>query len=135
MHDFVQADEAEDIWIVVEGRLSFDPARLPVQDLSRQDAPPETDIPARLKGRSLSPEGFVRPFARDVTLRVLCFGPWCGGAGDGEDYIAFLKRDGAGYIAFADPCGNRLYPEPTEAMRKALAQCMRGGPCEPAPLR
>lgn len=135
VRDFIQADEAEDIWIVVEGRLNFDSSRLPEQDLARNDAPPETDIPARLEGLSLGPDGFSRAFDRDITLRVLCFGPWCGGAEAGRDYLGFLKREGDGYVAFADPCGNRLYAEPTDAMRDALTRCMRGDVCQPAPLR
>ncbi|MBV2359679.1 hypothetical protein KUH32_07830 [Thalassococcus sp. CAU 1522] len=134
--DFQQAVASEDIWIVVNGVLRVDETLLPRTDWQRQqDMPPQTDIPARLTGKSLGPGGFTRDFDRAVTLRALCFGPWCGAVADGTEYLAFLKREGTGYVMFADPCGGNSHREPTDDLRRTVAHCFQGKPCTPAERR
>ena len=129
--DFQQADASDEVFIAVLGNLTFDPSRLPESDFVNQEqTPPETDIPARLEGRSLTRQGFTRAFTRDVTLRVLCFGPWCGGTTPGR-VMAFLRRDGTEYTLFADPCGTRLYPDPRPDQIETITACMAGRACKP----
>ena len=135
VQDFLEADASDDVWIVVDGVLKFDEAALPPRDVLNNDAPPATDIAARLAGKSLSPKGFQRVFDQKITLRIQCFGPWCGGTSDGARYLAFLKREGQGYVLMANPCGARVYPDPKPALRKTLTACMRGEACTPAPRR
>ncbi|SIS85453.1 hypothetical protein SAMN05421759_104324 [Roseivivax lentus] len=130
--DYQRAEEDDAAWIVVTGKLTFDEARLPEVDMDRQqETPPETDIPARIAGGSLGPEGFTRTFTRDITLRVLCFGPWCGSAQSGGDVLAFLKQEGADFVAMASPCPGMLYPDPTPEMLETVTRCFNGGRCTP----
>lgn len=124
---FVQAQEAEETYIVVHGTLSFDASKLPEAVLN--DSPPVTRIAARLMGMGLTETGFDVAFERDVTLEVLCFGPWCGGAGDGARYLAFLRQDGAGYVVSADPCASLLFHEPKPEDLTTVAQCYKAGHC------
>ena len=132
--EFRQAESDEDAWLIVLGRMTFDESRLPREDLSQQQ-PPQTDIPARISGRSLGPDGFAQPFERNITLRALCLGPWCAGAESGEDYLMFLEQEGEGYIALASPCPGFIYPRPTAEQIETVTSCFTGGRCEPQGLR
>ena len=129
--DYLRAEESADVWIVVEGRLDFDAKALPKRDLADTTGPGDTDIKARLTGMSLSEAGFARPFDRDITLRVLCFGPWCGGAEPGKRYLAFLKREAGGYVLPASPCPTMYYPDPSDETLSIIETCFSGGPCKP----
>ncbi|QFS81319.1 hypothetical protein FIU97_00545 [Roseivivax sp. THAF40] len=130
--DYQQAQEDEAAWIVVTGKLTFDTSQLPDTDLSQQqEAPPETDIPAQISGGSLGKDGFTRAFTRDITLRVLCLGPWCGGAESGSDVLAFLKQEGDDYVAMASPCPGMIYYNPTPEMLATVTSCFNGGECTP----
>ncbi len=132
--DFLQANASDEIWIVVDGTLRFDERKLPPRDALDNNAPPQTDIDARLTGTSLGTDGFARPFDRAITLQALCYGPWCAGATDGARYLAFLKREGDGYVMPVNPCGSMVYQNATAEMRDALTTCFRGGTCTPAEM-
>ncbi|MFZ5964174.1 hypothetical protein ACOXXX_14605 [Thalassococcus sp. BH17M4-6] len=129
--DYLTADAAPEPYFVMLGTLQFDPALLPVRDGQGRGAANATDIPARLTGRSLTTDGFTRDVSRDVTLRVLCLGPWCAGAESGTRYLAFLRQDGDRLIAEANPCGGMLYVKPTVQQLKAVRACAKGD-CTPA---
>lgn len=131
VRDFLEADASSDVWIVVDGTLQFDQAALPPRAPLNNDAPPTTDISARMTGKSLSENGFARDFDSTITLRIQCFGPWCGGAQDGQRYLAFLKRENSGYVMLANPCGSRIYPDASDRLRRTLTRCMRGQTCVP----
>lgn len=130
--DYIAADQSPDLWVLVTGRLTFDETRLPKTDWAQQDrTPPETAIPARLRGHSLGPDGFATGFDRSVTLRVTCAGPWCGGARSGERYLAFLRKAPEGFVLFAHACPTMLYARPDDALLERMHSCFRGGPCTP----
>lgn len=131
VRDFLEADASSDVWIVVDGTLRFDQTALPPRVPLNNDAPPTTDISARITGKSLSENGFARDFDSTITLRILCFGAWCGGVENGQRYLSFLKRENGGYVLFANPCGSRVYPDASERLRKTLTRCMRGQTCLP----
>lgn len=132
---FNRAAEAEDTYIVVHGTLTFDTSKLPQADWqNQQNKPPNTLIPARLTGQSMSKAGFKTPFDSAITLNAQCLGLWCAGAKSGTPYLAFLERGTQGYTLVLGPCGGLGFADPTpEMLRKAL-QCFRGSPCKPAPL-
>ncbi|MHA6324581.1 hypothetical protein [Roseivivax sp. CAU 1753] len=130
--DYQRAEADEAAWIVVAGKITFDESKLPEGEADQQTGTlPEVDIPARIAGGSLGPEGFTRAFSRDITLRVMCLGPWCGGVKSGLDYIAFLKKEGDDYVAMASPCPGMLYPDPTPEQLATVTACFNGGPCTP----
>ncbi len=122
-----QAAESEDNYIVVTGQVRFEERRVPSAE--GNNSPRSTRIPARLEGTALTKSGFDMPFDRKITLDVLCFGPWCGGAGSGETYLAFLKREEDGYVMEADPCGSMMFQNPTDEMMTQVETCFAGGPC------
>ncbi|MBS0125860.1 hypothetical protein [Thetidibacter halocola] len=125
----VDADDAP--WGAAVGRLDFDESRLPVVDWDRQgEVPPETEIRGQMVGHSLTPEGWNRPFQHAVTVRVLCFGPWCPSPRSGATYLAFVKRENGRSIIIADPCGSMLFPNPTQQDMDRLQSCFAGGPCD-----
>ncbi|WP_120499964.1 hypothetical protein [Roseovarius sp. EL26] len=128
---FKTASEVEDLYVIVHGVLSFDEKRVPKEDFDNQEnTPPDTFVPATLKGRSLGLDGYSQSFDQDITLNVRCFGPWCGGARSGIEYLAFLKKDDDGYLLELDPCGGMGFGQPTKEMLDTSALCMRGNICK-----
>lgn len=133
--DYQRAADSEDVYVVVEGRLTFDPSGLPTTAFDDPLPPqPMTDIPARLTGRSMSEAGFVRPFEQDVTLRVSCFAVWCAEPRPGA-VLAFLKREAGGYVVSVDPCGTMTYPDPRLEQLETVVACFQGRDCVPAAER
>ena len=115
---YKRAAEAEESYSVVIGTIRFDESKLPKS--VGNDSPPNTRIAARFQGKALTKSGFDMPFARNITLEVLCFGPWCGGAGSDEK---------TGYVMEADPCGGMLFQRPNERMLDQVERCFTGGRC------
>lgn len=121
---------AEEIYVVVKGRVTFDARLLPQGMQADRDPPQMTRVPAVLVGKSLNKNGFRLPFEQDVTLEVTCLGPWCGGVKNGEDLLAFLRKTDAGYALAITPCGGSAFGAPKLAQLKQVAQCYRDGSCE-----
>ncbi len=113
--------------LVVLGTLHFDQARLP--RANGNESPPRTPIAARLTGQALTESGFDFAFDRPITLEVLCWGPWCGGAGSGTRYLAFLREGAEGHVLSADPCGTMLFQDPSGQALETVARCVREGRC------
>jgi len=129
---YQQASAAKEVYIIVQGSLSFDEGRLPVVDYNNQEnTPHNTYIPARLLGQSLTLNGFDAAFDQSITLNAKCFGPWCANPASGLPYLAFLERTEAGYMLVLDPCGGFGFPEPTEAVKAKAVICFQGGACAP----
>lgn len=124
---YAAAQEAEVRYIVVSGVLRFHTGRLP--RALGNDSPPSTPIPARLTGQALTATGFDFDFDRAVTLEVLCYGPWCGGAGSDTPYLAFLREGADGYVISADPCGAWMFQDPADETLGTVARCFREGRC------
>ncbi|RKF13842.1 hypothetical protein D6850_11625 [Roseovarius spongiae] len=130
---FQRVNDAEEVYVGVLGTLTFDESRLPVVDMEQQqNIPPETKIPARIKGHTLSAEGFVTAFARDVTLNVQCAGPWCAKPQSGTLYLGFLRKENGDYSLSINPCGGDAFADPNRVMRETVRRCFAGGECEPA---
>lgn len=126
---YIKAAAADETYIIASGRLTFDQGSLPKG--GNNDAPRMTHIPARLVGKSMTSDGFKVPFDHDITLEVACFGPWCGGAQNGAQVLAFVKRQGARYALSVTPCGGMVFANPKPAMLKQVLRCHRGGDCTP----
>ena len=130
-----EAAASDKSYVVVHGTLEFDEAKLPEVDINHQDqAPPHVDIAARLRGKSLSRDGFETDFDRPITLRALCYGPWCGRAVTGIEYLSFVEKTEDGYVLSVTPCGGFEFAEPTKTMLDKAVQCFRGESCTPDPL-
>ncbi|MEM6303423.1 MAG: hypothetical protein AAF744_01810 [Pseudomonadota bacterium] len=125
---FQQTSDAAQDYLIVEGRLTLDVRDLPKTNFGTPSRQPLTLVTAHLTGKSLSASGFNVPFERDITLEVACFGPWCGSARNGEEVLAFVKRDGDTYALAIDPCGGDVFANQPKLRRQAMA-CARGGAC------
>ncbi|KIN65455.1 hypothetical protein Z945_498 [Sulfitobacter noctilucae] len=126
---FAQFQEAEEVYIVVHGKLNFDPELLP-EGMTQDPLPPElTLVSAHLKGASLTTDGFVRSYDQPVTLEVSCAGPWCGNAKTGEDIVAFVRKDEDGYALAIRPCGGAVFGSPEPEMLQQLHTCFVGKEC------
>lgn len=129
----VDADTAH--WGAVVGRLDFDESRLPRPDpIMTNVSPPETDLTAQFIGHSLTRQGWTEPFQQNVTLRVLCFGPWCAAPASGQTVLAFVKNEDGRHVVIADPCGNTLFPVPSRADMRRVQDCFAGRSCKERPL-
>ncbi|MFP7569244.1 hypothetical protein [Marivita sp. S2033] len=128
--DYQRASKSAESYIVVMGDLSFDESGLPETDWQNQrQTSPITDIDGRLSGHSLTRDGFTHHFDRDITLRVTCLGPWCGGVSEGL-HLTFLKQDGASLVMEVGPCPGWTYPNPSQETVERVISCLRGGTCE-----
>lgn len=129
--DYAFAATSDDRFIIVKGQLSFDGSALPKRNPDIYERPsPETEVTAWFDGYSLTPEGFVRRFERDVLLRVVCLGQWCGGTEPGQ-HLAFLKQEDTRFVIRLGPCGGMVYRDPSEAIEAKVIQCINGGQCVP----
>ena len=128
---YQRAEKAEESYLVVHGRLTFDAGALPDNGTGTQNPPKMTRVPARLSGMALSKGGFDVPFEQPLTLEVACYGPWCGSAEEG-DVLAFVERSPQdGYLLESNPCGGNLFAAPKPAMLKQVQTCFAGGDCTP----
>ncbi len=129
VRSYLEANASEDRWGAVVGRLDFDESRLPpaVSDGGHDDV----ELRAQLVGNSLGVDGFKDPFQGHVSLRIQCFGSWCGHPDSGRQYLVFIKRENGRHIAISDPCESWLFPEPRRKTLDALQRCFRGGYCQP----
>jgi hypothetical protein len=123
------AADAEELYLVALGKVSFDASKLPKAE--GNTSPERTRIPARIEGKALSKTGFDYPFERDITVEVLCFGPWCGGGVPGETYLAFLRKTEEGYVMTADPCWSMAFSQPSQEDISRVVQCHKTGRCMP----
>jgi hypothetical protein len=128
---YQRAAKAEESYVVVQGRLTFDAAALPKTGKVGSNPPEETPLRAQISGKALSEGGFDVPFDQPLMLNVLCFGPWCGSAEEG-DVLAFLERkpDGA-YALESNPCGGDLFGSPKPVMVDKVIACFQGAECTP----
>ena len=127
---FARYDASAETYVVVHGRLTLNESKLP--DGMTQDPPPPalTRVPARLRGTVLSKDGFLLPFQQKLTLEVACLGPWCGGAKNGSDVLAFIRKDEDGYAIEVSPCGGAIFSEPDKEMLQQAQQCLLTRACE-----
>jgi hypothetical protein len=129
---FQRIDSAPETYVALHGALDFDTSQLPEIDMTNQQAiPPETRIPARLRGEALGQIGFTRPFDGPVTLIVKCFGPWCAQPPAGGDVLAFVRQDTGGFTLTLDPCGGDAFFAPASEMQDKAHRCFTGRACAP----
>ncbi|MEP3636695.1 MAG: hypothetical protein ABJN14_05460 [Paracoccaceae bacterium] len=127
---YLDAVESPEAYVIVRGKLTFDTSMLPKVDWNQQDkVPPVTNISARISGVHLGSFGKRASFSKDITLSIRCFGPWCGGAHEG-DVVAFLRRDDTRYVLETDPCGGFLFAAPNAEHMRSLQQCLDGKSCK-----
>ncbi|MEL6681447.1 MAG: hypothetical protein AAFQ09_02235 [Pseudomonadota bacterium] len=131
---FKQLAAAPESYFVLQGELTFDESALPpsIRDVSG-DAP--TPIRAQFNGLGLTKDGFTATYVSPVTLEISCAGPWCGSARSGGDAIYFVEATTPLATVLADPCGSRIFAEPSQDTLNTLVSCMQGGPCSPQALQ
>ncbi len=127
--DFHTANDAKEFYVIAYGKLRFNESRLPEGQNSDQMQGREVVIPARLNGWSLTSIGFTRVFDERINLRVICLGPWCGGAVSDLPHLTFLKRTGGAYELEVGPCPSMSYAEPSQEQLNQAVVCFQGGHC------
>ncbi|MFS4580949.1 hypothetical protein [Phaeobacter sp. C3_T13_0] len=129
---YLEAVTSDKSYVVVEGVLSFDEDALPKAPQNNvNDTPPRSLIPARIDGKLMTRDGFSKDVDLAITLEILCFGPWCAGAADGVDYLAFLEQRADGYVLRFDPCGGFGFGGTNGAAREEVLACHAGQACTP----
>jgi len=126
---YTQADSAPQTYVIVKGRLTFDTGKMPRTGSGRNNPPKMTHVAAQLVGKFMSPSGFNVPFDHPITLEVTCLGPWCGGAENGHQVLAFVRREQGEYALAITPCGGHVFANPKPAMLKKVMQCSSGHEC------
>ena len=129
---FQDADASPDRYVVVHGRIDFNPADLPGGVSPQlQGVPADNFFGATVTGFSLTGTGFDARFVREIRVNAQCFGPWCASLKAGGDYLAFLKQQQDGYLLELSPCGGMAFGDPSERMLRKMHQCLLRGECEP----
>ncbi len=129
---FLDAQASSDRYVIVHGRLDFNPADLPTTDMLNQErAQPDNLFGATLTGFSLTGAGYNNRFVRQIRVNAQCFGPWCSSLEAGADYLAFLKQEPGGYLLEISPCGGMAFANPPERVLQSIHECLLGGRCEP----
>ncbi|MCP5039362.1 MAG: hypothetical protein GY945_17360 [Rhodobacteraceae bacterium] len=129
---FQDASASPDAYVIVHGRLEFNPADLPVVDMERQmDTLPDNYLNASLTGFSLTGAGFNARFVRQIKVNVQCYGPWCASLTPGHDYLTFLKKDGHRYLLETNPCSGFAFADPSDELLHDIYRCLLGEECEP----
>lgn len=126
---FHQFNNAPETYLIVRGRLTLDMRKLPKNRFTGTPPPKLTVVDARLVGKSMTSNGFSVPFDNAVSLEVACFGPWCGGAQNGDDIIAFVKREAGTYSIAINPCGGAVFSAADPSHKTSLKKCLSGGDC------
>ncbi len=132
LRSFQEAAAAPETYVVLLGRLDFDPALMPeggYQD--RQDGDDPAPVPARFQGQGLGPGGFAPSSVGALTLRPTCAGPWCGSVEPaGGEWLLFARQVPGGWEVEVGPCGGMIFERPAQAVLDRLAACMGGEACE-----
>ena len=127
---FHRAASAADNYVILHGRLSFDPRQLPQGEDHNGQELPVANVPARFSGRGLTLEGFTAEISdRQITLEAQCFDPWCGGLDPTSEHLIFVEVAAGSYRLRLDPCGGDVVSNPTRADLQMMTQCIRGGRC------
>lgn len=129
---FRDADASPDRYVVVHGRLDFNPAGLPAAIFPEQPPPRDNLFTATMTGFSLTGSGFDARFVRQIRVNAQCFGPWCATLEPGGDYLVFLKQEPGGYILELSPCGGKAFANPSERVLQSMRECLLGGRCVPS---
>ena len=127
---FEQADEAEELYSIMRGSLSFDESLMP-QGYDESAGTPDK-IPAEFSGHFLTQNGFDKPVETPITLAPTCAGPWCGSAAQSDDVIVFVEYVADGFELEVGACPFFMFYNPTPDMERTLVSCAKGGPCKGA---
>lgn len=114
---------------IVEGRLTFDPTLMP-KETTAVRPPKMTRVPAEISGFGIGGFGSSGFWKHEITLEVLCFGPWCGSLPQNTWTLAFLRETKGSFALVISPCGGHHFVEPTDEQVEAAQRCMRNGTCE-----
>ncbi len=129
---FQDASASPDSYVIVHGKLSFNPADLPLGFDERGGGPTkETLFSASVVGFSLTAAGFNNRFIRNIKVHAACIGPWCASLGTGEDYLLFLKKVDQNYLLEITPCPGFAFANPNAEVLNNIHQCLLGEACEP----
>lgn len=126
VRSYQQAADAEEVYLLVTGTLSHDPASVPPKPEDGQSA----TMPATLTGAFLNADRFEGAFAAPVTVSLDCVASWCGQMPEpSAEVLAFLQETPTGYALSLGPCGGWMFVDPTEAQIERVVACHTGGDC------
>ncbi len=126
---FLEAQQSDDAYLVVHGRLDFNPAEWPRSGPDDQFRT-ETVLGASFVGLALTGTGFNARFAQQIWLRVGCLDSRCGQAVPGGEYLVFLERTSRGYVLELGVCDFWAFAEPDTAMLDRAHRCLLGEGCD-----
>lgn len=120
---------APETYVVVHGKLMIENGKKGQKGFSTGTEPKSSRVRGTIAGKSLSKAGFQAPFERDIRVDLICLGPWCGSVENGSDVLAFLKREGGGYVLSVEPCYGDVFVNPQPDMLKQAERCFKKGQC------
>ena len=121
---FERVSEDTNTYYLLYGTLDFDATKQPKGVVNEERDP--DPIAAQFAGFALNTVGFTTPYSNAVTLQPVCFGPWCGNTTPGVQSLFFAQVDDDAITIEVEPCGGRIFPEPSRSLLDAMTACMNG---------
>ena len=129
---FKRYQSVPETYVIVHGVLDFDQSKMPEYGWHDPDAGvPGTRLDARLRGRTLTLQGYSVPFDREIIFNVVCIQSWCPEVETGSTVLAFVEVIGGDYVFSLGACFSRGFFDPDEATLDTAKSCMRGEACDP----
>lgn len=126
VYQIIAREEAAD-YVVLEGRLSFDPTSLPQSGQSAPTAPQR--ISAYFDGLMLGERFFDQKIAGELLIESHCEAGQCGVLEDGARYVLFARQSEEDLVLPLDPCVSFAFSAADGAAGDVILQCHKGLDC------
>lgn len=126
VYQIIAREEAAD-YVVLEGRLSFDPSSLPQ---SGQGAPKRPQrVSAYFTGLMLGERFFDQDVTGEILIESHCEAGQCGALEDGGRYLLFARQEEVDLVLPLDPCVSFAFSAADGAAGDVILQCHKGLDC------
>jgi hypothetical protein len=127
VRSFQAAMNAPETYVVLRGRVAEAEILIPPERIEGQTFP----VPGWFIGHVLTGDGFTQGLETPVTVRVTCYGAWCGSMLPEVELIMFAQVSDGAYTIEADGCETWVFA-PDPLVEQLLTSCIRGEACVPA---
>ncbi|KAA2312899.1 hypothetical protein DL237_16360 [Pseudooceanicola sediminis] len=123
---FDEASTSDARYMVLHGTLDRGTPSLPEQDLTNPD-PEVQRLPALVRGKALTEDGFSAAVQAQITMELGCTGPWCAALPENGEVLAFIELTNNGPILRLNACGGHLFADPSPEQIALIESCQADG--------
>ena len=126
VYQIIAREEAAE-YVVLEGRLSFDPTSLPQSGAGAPKTPQR--FSAHFAGLMLGERFFDQDVTGELLIESHCEAGQCGALQDGERYLLFARQEADALVLPLDPCVSFAFSAADGAAGDVILQCHKGLEC------